>query len=466
METTTIVDLSEQISQLKEQISGKVYLPEEDTFDIARMGWNLTVDHRPELVVEVANEADVQTVVRFCQDNRLALTIQATGHGQPRNSQGGVLMILRGLNSVSIDAESKTARIGGSTLWQEVIEAAHPYGLAPISGSSPTVGVVGYTIGGGYGLMSRKYGLAVDNVRSLRIVTPNGDITTASPDENSELFWAALGGGGAFGVITEIEVNLVPHAEFFGGSVMYDASLAPTVVPAFVEWTKTVPDEVGAALIMITFPPVPFVPEFLHGRSMVILAASVITDFAQAEELLRPIRTMEGAVFDSFRPLQFTESAAVYNDPVDPLPANGKGILISDLDGDSVAAMLEAIGPVNESPNLMIQLRHYGGAIARNTGATSASNRNANYLLYLLGIPMGPVTPQMMSDHAEGVFAALKDQTLSRGPLNFLGESDVSGEHIEQLYSSADFEKLVGIKQSVDPNNIFRNASIGFAMGQ
>lgn len=455
---------SDRLSQLKENIAGEACLPHEEAFQTLRMGWNLMVDHQPEIIVVAKSEADVQTVVAFCHEAEVPLTVMATGHGQPRSCQGGVLLIVRELNSVEIDPQAKTAKIGGGALWQEVIEAAHPHGLAPISGSSPTVGVVGYTIGGGYGLMSRKYGLAVDNTLSFRIVTPTGEIKTASPNENADLFWATLGGGGAFGVITEIEVNLVPHAEFFGGSVMFDASLSEQVYTKYIEWTKTLPEEVSSAIVLITFPPVPFVPEFLHGRSMAIISASVLTDNATAEELLKPIRTMEGAEFDDFRPLQYTESAVVYKDPVDPLPANGKGILIRDLDETSVKAMLNAIGPASQSPNLMIQLRHYGGAIARNGNANSANGRQANYLLYLLGIPMGPVTPQMMSDHAEGVFAALSEQTLSRGPLNFLGECDVKGEHIEQLYTGEQFEKLVGVKKSVDPKNILRNASIGFAM--
>lgn len=455
---------SENLSQLKEKLTCEAYLPHEEAYQALRMGWNLMVNHQPEIIVKAQTEADVQAVVSFCHETGTQLTVMATGHGQPRNSEGGVLLIVRGLNSVEIDPTSKTARIGGGSLWQEVIEAAHPHGLAPISGSSPTVGVVGYTIGGGYGLMSRKYGLAVDNTLSFRIVTPTGEIKTATPTENADLFWATLGGGGAFGVITEIEVNLVPHAEFFGGSVMFDASLAEQVYTKYIEWTKTMPEEVSSAIVLITFPPVPFVPEFLHGRSMAIISASVLTDYATAEELLKPIRTMEGAEFDAFRTLQYTESAEVYKDPVDPLPANGKGILLRDLDEASIKAMLSAIGPANQSPNLMIQLRHYGGAIARNGKANSTSGRQANYLLYLLGIPMGPITPQMMSDHAEGVFASLTEQTLSRGPLNFLGECDVKSEHVEQLYSCEEFEKLVGVKKSVDPKNIFRNASIGFAM--
>lgn len=459
------VDLvpTDAVGDLRMAIQGEVFLPEDEGYAVARFSWNLTIDHRPSLVVVAASETDVAIALRFANQYRLPVAVQATGHGAPRTLSSGLLLVMSKLNSVEVDPDTATAKVGGGAVWQSVIEKAYPHQLVPISGSAPHVGVVGYTLGGGYGLLSRKHGLAVDSVVAMRIVTPEGQIRDVSATEHSDLYWAILGGGGGFGVVTEMTMRLHPHGSLFGGSVMFDASLADSVYSTYAAWTKTLPDEVSSALVMMTFPPVPMVPESLHGRSMLIIAGTAMAEPAEAEALWAPIRSMPGAEFDSFRQMTYPETATVFNDPVDPLPAQGRGVLLSDCTQETVDKLLVAIGTPALSPNLMIQLRHIGGAIGRKGRHENAigDRRRANYILYFLGIPMGPVTPQMMEDHAENAFRILAEDVVCRGPLNWLGEGMVKAREIRDNFHEDEYARLVEIKKEIDPENRLCFAGLG-----
>jgi hypothetical protein len=448
---------------LKQNVSGAVLLPSDSGYDVARSSWNLFIDQRPDLIVVAHTEQDIVAAVNYANTVGAPITVQATGHGQPKTCAAGVLINTSRLKSIQVDATSKTARVEAGACWQEVIQAAHRHGLATVSGSSPNVGVVGFTLGGGYGITSRRHGLAIDNVREFRIVLPSGDVKVASPEKNAELYFAVLGGGGSFGVVTEMTFDLHDHATVFGGSVMFDASRTPNVYTAYAQWSATLPDEVSSALHVMNFPPVPFIPEFLHNRSMVILIASVCASLERAEEWLRPMRSLDGAEFDVFRLMPYTESGTIFQDPADPLPINGRGVLLSDFTRETAESFLEAIGPIPRSPNLMIQLRHLGGAISRkgDPRASIRRNRQAKYLVYLLGIPTPDNPPALMAEHAERVFKAIEPWVLSRGPLNWLGEGFVDASAIRSVFSDDEYDGILKVKQMVDPGNRFSNAGVG-----
>lgn len=457
--------LNVTIQDLRNSLRGKALLPGDEGFEQAVSGWNLLVQHQPAAVIIVKDESDVQAAMRFAERHELPVAVQATGHGQFQTCIGGLLLDVSALNSVEILPESKTANIGGGTRWISVIEAAAPHNLVPISGSSPHVGVVGYTLGGGYGILSRKYGLGVDQVLSLRLVNAQGELLVLSPQENAELYWAVLGGGGAFGVVTQIEIRLHDQPPILGGSVMFDATLADVVYPAYLQFTKQAPDEVTSGLSMITFPPVPFIPEFLHGRSMLIFSATALGDLAEAEAMLAPIRNLTGAEYDAFRQMTYADTHEVFSDPVDPLPATIRGALVKDLDEGSLSNLLAEVGPAPKSPNLVFRIRHFGGAVRRGGEfATSIERqRQANYLVYFLGVQMGSSTLEEMHSQAERAFHAIQPQVLSRGPLNWLGAGNVSGDEVKQIFSPEEYMRQLSAKLAIDPKNRFRYAGVGLS---
>ncbi len=457
--------LDSSIHHLRAELEGYAFLPGDEGFESAKFGWNLVVQHQPAIVVSAKSEGDVQTTVRFATTHKLPIAVQATGHGQFKTCLNGLLLNISSLNQVSIDTRAKTAKVGGGTQWHHVITEAEIHNLLPISGSAPHVGVVGYTLGGGYGILSRKYGLGVDQVISFRLINAYGEAFAVSEETNPDLYWAVLGGGGAFGVITEMEIQLHEQPKILGGSVMFDASLAEEIYPAFLEFTRQVSDDVTSAFTMMTFPPAPFVPEFLHGRSMLIFSATAIGGLADAEALLAPIRSLEGAEFDSFRPMRYSETQAVFNDPVDPMPSICKGVLLKNIEMGDIDKILTAVGPLQESPNLLFRIRHYGGAISRveDNKTCMKAKREGRYILYFIGIPTNAEMLHKMNDQSSRTFQALEANTLCRGPLNWLGDGDVTSSCIESHFSDTDLNRLKKVKAVTDPENLFSHAGVGLA---
>lgn len=440
--------------------------PDSPSYDAARASWNLTIQHQPAWVVQAEQEADVIAAVRYAAENRLPLVVQTTGHGNPRCAEGGVLLAMSRLNRIHVDPTSHTATVQGGATFDQVIAATHPHGLAPVSGSSPGVGVSGYLLGGGFSLMSRKYGLAVDNVRSFRLVTAAGEALTVSRHENPDLFWALRGGGGAFGVVTEMVLDLKPVPEVFGGSIILPIEGADDLAGVYGEWAATAPDEITSSFILMHFPPAPFVPEPLRGKSAAIAYAMAVGDLDAGAAALAPLRNTPGVWIDTFRRMPYTEYGQVANDPVDPLPAVGNGVQLADTTPSTLKRLRQAMGPMDASPNLRLEVRQLGGAIGKVSAndAPVSHARQAAGIAYLLGAVMGPATPGAMNQQARDVFAAIQDVVVSPGPLNWVGEAHVDGDKVRSVYRSADFERLLAIKQEWDPHNLFSKAGVGLCI--
>ncbi|CAN5485821.1 FAD-binding oxidoreductase [soil metagenome] len=369
------------------------------------------------------------------------------------------------MNGVTVDPEARTMRVQGGAKFLEVFPVTQAHGLAPLSGSAPHVGVVGYTLGGGYGLMGRKYGLAVDSVCSVEMVLASGEIVTASATENPDLFWAVRGGGGAYGVITEIEMALYPEGTVFGGATIYPAVDLEEILNAFTAWSKTMPDEVTSAIQIMNLPPAPFIPEPLRGQCVVAVNACVCGGLENPEELVAPIRNLGPAIMDMWGPIPYTESGIIFNDPVDPMPAIARGLLLSDMDAEMVGNLMAGNGPAHQSPLTIIQLRHLGGQISRVDHAATAvgCRRDANYLIYTIAVPHPMAPPEAIHAHTTRMFEALDGHTVCPGPLNFLGEGTVEAKTIRELFTNGDYERLREVKSAYDPENAFPYASLGLS---
>ncbi|HVT11767.1 MAG TPA: FAD-binding oxidoreductase [Fimbriimonadaceae bacterium] len=462
--TTLEISSDAELRRLVDAVQGDVIAPGDVAYDSARMAWNLTVQQFPALIVVADSVADVQAAIEYASRQNLPVGVQTTGHGLPRNCDGGLLIRIGRLNQVVVDAERRVAYVGGGALWRDVLEVAQKAGLAGLSGSAPHVGVVGYTLGGGFSLLGRKYGLAIDAVHSMQVVLADGSLVRVAADENPDLFWAIRGGGGGFGVVVEIEMALYPNADVFGGAILYPAAMAADVYPKYLAWTRDLPDDVTSSISLMFFPPVPFIPEPLHNQTFVIVTGCV-TDLERGEELMRPMREIGGAVMDSFTTFPYAESAAIYRDPVDPIPASGQGVLLHDLTPEALLALIEGLGPMHRSPHLKCEIRHLGGAIGRGDHGDSSvgRRREAKYLLYMLGVPMPPNSLEAMEAQAEQVFALLGEHVMCPGPLNFIGEAKVPTERLHGVFAEEDLARLREIKQARDPQNRFAFAGLGLS---
>jgi FAD/FMN-containing dehydrogenase len=276
------------LQALRADIAGQVSVPSQASYDQARQAWNLAVDERPSVVVVAETASDVVNAVRYARARGMRIAPQGTGHGAAplEPLEGAMLIRTTPMRRVDIDPATRTARVEAGAVWQDVIVPAAEHGLAGLAGSSPNVGVMGYTLGGGLGWLARRYGLAANSVTAAEIVTPAGDLVRADADHEPGLFWAVRGGGGV-GVVTALEMQLYPVRELYAGDLFFPIQRAAEVLHTWREWTSTAPDDVTSMTHMLRLPPLPEVPEPLRGRAFVIVEAAYLGDAGSGAELIR-----------------------------------------------------------------------------------------------------------------------------------------------------------------------------------
>ena len=253
----------------------------------------LSTQQWPALIVEVLTIQDVVESVRFARTHGLHVAVQATGHGMARPANDALLIVTHRLNGVVVDPVRQTAHIEAGVEWGKVLELTQAHGLAPLLGSSPNVGAVGYTLGGGVGWLARKYGLAVDSVQSFEVVTAQGEVLRASASEHPDLFWALRGGGGGnYAIVTAMDVRLYPVAMVYGGNLLYPASEARGVFQRYREWIKHLPDEMTTSVLIMNYPPFPQVPEPVRGKSFAIVRGCYAGDLEAGKALLELVAHM------------------------------------------------------------------------------------------------------------------------------------------------------------------------------
>ncbi|MBA2534031.1 MAG: FAD-binding oxidoreductase, partial [Rubrobacter sp.] len=291
------------VEGLRARLRGALLRPGEEGYDEARAAWNLNALQKPALVVVAESAADVVAAVRFARDEGLGVGIMATGHGVGMPSDGGLLVNTSRMRGVRVDPVARTAQVQAGALWKDVIPAAHAHGLATLAGSAPHVGVVGYTMGGGFGWLGRKYGLSSASVTEAEVVTAEGELIRVSADENADLFWGLKGGGGNFGIVTSLEFRLYPLATVYGGSIFYPVEKAREVLDLYARWSAGLPDEMTTAVAFMNIPPLPHLPELLRGRSVVVVKGCYCGERSgKGEEMFRPVREGLGEpIIDTFR---------------------------------------------------------------------------------------------------------------------------------------------------------------------
>ncbi|WP_018654300.1 FAD-binding oxidoreductase [Actinomadura flavalba] len=433
------------------QVKGAVLRPGDDGYNTERVGMQTWRPRTPDVIVVAADAADVAAAVRVAADHGVPVAVQATGHGVPDAAAGGLLIATRKLSGVRIDPDARTARIEAGVRWGAVVGAAAEHGLAPLNGSTPTVGAVGYTLGGGVGLLARTYGYASDRVRAIEIVTADG---TARRVTGGDLFWALRGGGGNFGVVTALEVGLVPVARLYGGGLYFDAAHVPAVLAAWRAWTQTVPEEMTSSLAVVPLPDVPGLPGPLRGRHVAHVRIAYTGSAEDGERLVAPLRAVAPRLVENVREMPYSDSHTIYAEPTFPSAFHGTFRFLDGLDDATGTALLDLAGPGAGTP-AVLTFRHVGGALAREPEPSAVGGRDAVHLAGVLSaIPDGADVSAVAPLH-DGVRAALEPRATGTS-LNFLYGAAATPDQVGAAFTPDAHARLARIKREHDPDGLFR----------
>jgi FAD/FMN-containing dehydrogenase len=440
--------IGENLDVLRELCGGAVALPGDDGYDAARQAFNLAVDQRPAAVAYPADATEVAEIVRAARALGLRVAPQATGHNA--NPLGplerSVLLKTSGLGGVEIDPADRIARVGAGTLWEDVVDAAAPHGLVALHGSSPNVGVVGYSLGGGMGWLARSHGLQADSVTAIELVTADGSLVRTDAQHDPELFWALRGGGGNFGIVTAIEFRLYPLREVFAGFMLWDWAHAERVLTAWAAWAETAPDHVTTSFRIMQLPPIEALPEFLRGRSVVMIDGAVQGD----PDVLAPLRALAPEI-DTFATVPAASLARLHQDPEEPMPSVGDTALIETLDANAIEALLTVAGPGTDTPLEVVELRQAGGALRRRTpGHGAVGGVDAAFVLFAGGLALSPEMAAGKLAYMHGLKTVLEPWSTAGLYLNFAEEQ----VDVARTFDAATFARLRAVKDRIDPDGV------------
>ena len=340
--------------------------------------------------------------------------------------------------------------MGAGVVWQQVLDAAAPYGLGAVAGSAPAVGVVGYTTGGGISPVGRTYGLAIDHVRSFDVVTGDGVLQRASADENPDLFWALRGGRGTAGIVTAVELDLLPLAELYAGAVFFDGADAGAVLRTWSTWSADLPAEATTSIAFLRLPPLPQLPPPLAGRFTVAVRFAWVGEPERGHEVLAPVRAAARPVLDGVGPLPFAALGAIHLDPTDPMPAVESSALLGELDEAALTTLLALVGPTAACPQIVVEVRQLGGAMRHGADAAFAQ-RDAGFSLHAVGLGVPPVREAAI-EHGEALVAAMAPWSTGGLLPNFGTRSDAAW--YRSAYGEAGVARLREVVLAHDPQNV------------
>ena len=445
---------ADSIEALRPRLAGDLIMAGHPRFDALRKVQDATLDRRPLALVHAANAEDVAVAVRFAREHRRPLAVRSGGHSLARLSMidGAVVVDLSGMKRISIEPAAQIARVQAGATSGDLAGPASDFGLALSTGDTSSVGMGGLMTGGGIGFMARKYGLTIDNVRSARVVTANGEIVTASATEHPDLFWAVRGGGGNFGIVTEIEFQLAPVAQVLAGDLLLPATRE--VVRGYLEYSASAPDDLTTLANIMHAPPAPFVPADRVGETVLAIIPCWTGDPEAGERALAPLRALAQPVADTVRPMPYPR---IYDSTAHQTMPHGfalRSMFAHDLSDRAIDASLDAIER-SSSPYSIIQLRGLGGAMGRvSNDATAFAHRDKRYLYLAVGIWLDPsedAAPhrswtdalwQQVSHEGDGVYVNFMEQE-GRG-------------RVHEAYPAATYARLAAIKRAYDPDNLFQ----------
>lgn len=444
------------LSELRQSVRGRVALPGSEDYEQARTVWNAMIDRRPAVAVRCAGAADVIRAIRFARDNDLTIAVRGGGHNIAGNAvcDGGLQIDLSLMKSVRVDPARRTARVEPGVTLGEFDREAQAFGLATPIGINSTTGVAGLTLGGGFGWLSRALGLSIDNLLSADVVTADGELVTASEDENADLFWGVRGGGGNFGVVTSFEFKLHPVGPtVLAGLIIHPLDAAKEVMRFHRDFVAQAPDEFVCWFVMRQAPPLPFLPPEWHGKEILALAVCYHGDIAQGERIAKPLREFGKPIADIIGPMPYTAWQTV----LDPLLTPGarnywKSHDFAALSDGLIEVMAEHARRIPD-PQTEIACAQLGGAVGRVARtATAYNHRDGQYVMNVHGRWADPAKDEACIAWARSLWQATVPFSTGSVYVNFLTQEE--GGRVRDAYGE-NYERLVALKNKYDPKNVF-----------
>ena len=442
--------------ELKGTIKGNIFVPDDSGYDEARQIWNAMIDRRPAVIAQCVQADDVPPIIQFARKNGLELSIRGAGHNIAGNAlcDNGVMIDFSRMKTVRVDAGKRRAYVEPGATLANFDEAVQAHGLATPVGINSTTGIAGLTLGGGFGWLTRKYGMTIDNLVSVDMVMADGKKLRASQNENADLFWAIRGGGGNFGVVTQFEFQLFPVGpEIVAGLIVFPFNQARQVLTKYRQFVNSAPEELNVWVVLRKAPPLPFLPENVHGKEVVVLPIFYSGAVAEAEKLIAPLRTFGDAVGEHIGPQPYVEWQKAFDPLLTPGARNyWKSHNFTELADGALDSVIEYAGKL-PSPQCEIFIGLIAGAANRVApGAMAYGHRDAKFVLNVHGRWDDAKDDQKCIGWARDFFKTSAPYASAGAYVNFMTEEE--GDRVAAAYGS-NYDRLVQAKKRFDPDNVF-----------
>lgn len=447
---------TQNLGKFKSEIKGTVVLPGDTDYDEVRKIWNAMIDRRPAVIVRCADSGDVQRAIAFARDHGLELSIRGAGHNIAGNAlvEGGLVIDLSTLRNIRVEVDRKRAHVDPGATLHDFDQAVQSHGLATPVGINSTTGIAGLTVGGGFGWLTRKYGLTVDNLVAADVVTADGTKRTVSSKENADLFWAIRGGGGNFGVVTRFEFQLHPVGpEILAGLMVFPLKQAKQVLQKYRKFADSAPEELNIWVVLRKAPPLPFLPADVHGKEVVVLAIFYAGDVAAGQKLIEPIRGFGDLVGEHIGPQPYVQWQQAFDPLLTPGARNyWKSHYFTELSDEALDTMISYAGKL-PSPHTEIFIGLLSGAANRvASDAMAYPHRQVKYVMNVHGRWEQASEDQKCINWSREFFNASAPYADGGVYSNFMTDDETT--RIASAYGS-NFDRLAQIKKKYDPENLF-----------
>jgi FAD/FMN-containing dehydrogenase len=447
----------EAIETLERSLRGRLLQPDSSGYDEARSIWNAMIDRKPGLIVQCAGAADVIKTVNFARSNQALVSVRGVGHNIAGSAvcEGGLMIDLSKMKSVRVDPKNRKARVEPGVSLGEFDNEAQSFGLATPVGINSTTGIGGLTVGGGFGWLSRKYGLTADNLLSADVITADGELRLADQSRESDLFWGIRGGGGNFGIVTSFEFAMHPVGpQVLAGLIVHPFADAGKVLRYYRDFAAKAPDELTVWAVMRKAPPLPFLPQNVHGTEVLVLAALYAGDIAAGEKALRPLRSFGNPIADVIGPAPYSGFQSAF----DPLLTPGfrnywKSHDFRELTDQALDTMIGFI-PSLPTPHCEVFIAQMGGATNRVAAdATAYRHRDANFIMNVHGRWENASDDDRVIRWSRDLFDKMASFATGGVYVNFMTAEEEP--RVRAAYG-ASYDRLVALKRKYDPTNMFR----------